>query len=99
MARTEHTSDGKISDKETSGEEAQRGRRSRVADPGRRKRGNMQRLEVAMGLVGTITILALFTLVMACVEASGDALVASIVIFLVAAVVLAVLAVWYYRLK
>ena len=31
MARTEHTSDGKISDKETSGEEAQRGRRSRVA--------------------------------------------------------------------
>lgn len=59
----------------------------------------MQRLEVAMGLVGTITILALFTLVMACVEASGAALVASIVIFLVAAVVLAVLAVWYYRLK
>ena len=99
MARTEHTSDGKISYKETSGEEAQRGRRSRVADPGRRKRGTMQRLEVAMGLVGTITILALFTLVMACVEASGAALVASIVIFLVAAVVLAVLAVWYYRLK
>ena len=59
----------------------------------------MQRLEVAMGLVGTITILALFTLVMACVEASGAALVASIVTFLVAAVVLAVLAVWYYRLK
>ena len=54
---------------------------------------------MAMGLVGTITILALFTLVMACVEASGAALVASIVIFLVAAVVLAVLAVWYYRLK
>lgn len=70
-----------------------------MADPGRRKRGNMQRLEVAMGLVGTITILALFTLVMACVEASGAALVASIVIFLVAAVVLAVLAVWYYRLE
>lgn len=70
-----------------------------MADPGRRKRGTMQRLEVAMGLVGTITILALFTLVMACVEASGAALVASIVIFLVAAVVLAVLAVWYYRLK
>ncbi len=70
-----------------------------MADPGLRKRGTMQRLEVAMGLVGTITILALFTLVMACVEASGAALVASIVIFLVAAVVLAVLAVWYYRLK
>ena len=46
-------------------------RRGRVSDPGRRQRGIMQRLELAMGIVGTITILALLTLVMALVQGTG----------------------------
>ncbi|WP_276879293.1 hypothetical protein [Lawsonella clevelandensis] len=72
-------------------------RRGRVSDPGRRQRGTMQRLELAMGIVGTITILALLTLVMALVQGTGAALTGAAIIFLVAAVVFIALAIWYRK--
>lgn len=74
-------------------------RRGRVSDPGRRQRGTMQRLELSMGIVGTITILALLTLVLALVQGQGPALTTSVIIFLVAAVVLIALAIWYRKVK
>ena len=74
-------------------------RRGRVSDPGRRRRGIMQRLELAMGIVGTITILALLTLVMALVQGTGSALATAAIIFLVAAVVLIALAIWYRKVN
>lgn len=73
--------------------------RGRVSDPGRRQRGTMQRLELSMGIVGTITILALLTLVLALVQGQGPALTTSVIIFLVAAVVLIALAIWYRKVK
>ena len=74
-------------------------RRGRVSDPGRRQRGIMQRLELAMGIVGTITILALLTLVMALVQGTESALATAAIIFLVAAVVLIALAIWYRKVN
>lgn len=59
----------------------------------------MQRLELAMGIVGTITILALLTLVMALVQGTESALATAAIIFLVAAVVLIALAIWYRKVN
>ena len=74
-------------------------RRGRVSDPGRRQRGTMQRLELAMGIVGTITILALLTLVMALVQGTGSAMATAAIIILVDAVVLIALSICYRKVN
>ncbi|HHY08171.1 MAG: hypothetical protein WAN89_04970 [Lawsonella sp.] len=73
-------------------------RRERVKDPGRRRQGTRQRLEMGMGLFGAIALFAFAMVVLGGFQSGGSGILPSVIIFIVAGIVFIILAIKWRKL-